>query len=268
MNIRGLGWRDDTPANDPPLGAAFGGILRPRLALATPDHRPWRGRRIMQRSASACVAFAIARAIHTSLRLQGHSADTPIPSPAFTYNVGRRQEWAGLPPSKIPPLVDDGTRPRLGMEATRKLGFVPWDALPYDAAKVNDPLPPDVFREAFDQRHLDYFRVYDVREARVEAVKRALYAGFPVIFGMRVDRAFMAHEGSDPVLWVNNEEVVGGHMMSVLAVDDHGVLVDNWWDNDWGFDDGFAYLTHDLFGSLYVSDVYAIRAAPLYDGAP
>lgn len=263
--MRGLGWLRDKPdARDFTL-ETMRAMRVPARSSATPSLRHLRVGRLYQGYAGACFAFALARAIHMSLLVQGEELPA-VPSPAFLYWNGRAQEYAGQDPRFVP-ITDKGTYPRLGMKATQKLGFCQWPDDPYDWRDVRTRPPVSAYMNAFDQRDFVYARIDGVGATRVGQVASALSAGYPVLFGMQVDHAYQDNEG-EVVQRLDPANIVGGHMQVVLDVTEEGVGVDNWWggpdERPWGRPDGTGMLSHDVFGSDFVSDVYAIIAAPTY----
>lgn len=268
---RGLGYRQDEPdERDFPaerlLGVGASTVVPASMAR-------FRVGTLEQRHAGSCVAFALTRAIDMALRAEAerrgaaNPTDLPLGAPGFVYFNARQQEVvdaknAGRP---APPIEDRGSYPRLAMRAVQKLGFCADEAYPYAEAleHINAPPPAHAYRFAFDQSGLKYYRVSSTGIARVAEVARALAHGKPAIFGMFVDDAFMRNRG-DRITSVNQSDPDGGgHMMTVLDVTETEVVVDNWWGNDWG-DMGIGRLSHELFGSSVVSDVYIIEAAPSY----
>lgn len=285
---KGLGWRRNTVnhALDRP---AHRMLARKRAALpAQPplDHANllnFRGRRIDQGRAGACVAFATARALELG-QAANFDAVPVLPSPLQLYYDGRREEWAGQDPANVPPLEDTGTEPRLMMTALEAEGYVSWDTYPYtdDPIAINREPPPNVYAQAYSQRGLDWAVVGDVGLARVERVRQALCARMPVIFGMVLDEAFMRNGGTR-ITMIDSHRIVGGHMLCVLAVLDAAILADfgntlglpadsregdvlfdNWWGTgvEWGTKDGFGVLSGSLFGGLVVDDVTIFEAVP------
>lgn len=261
--MKGLGYRrDGFDARDLKTADLLAAPAAADLPIASLTR--YRGPRIEQGGAGACVSFAKARAIHMSMKIQGDDG-APLMSPLFDYRIARLQPYAGRDLADIPPLQDEGSFPRLSMQATRRVGFVPWDAWAYRDDLVNLNPPPSVTDQAFDQRGFTYYRIDAEGHDAAESARLALLAGYPVIFGMHVDEAFMGHVGSEAIRTVNDAKIVGGHMMAVLAVEEDGtILADNWWGSGWGFDDGMVRIAPEVFGGAHVFDRYAIRAVPLF----
>lgn len=282
MNSSCLGWRPDRPGIDKPghhllmsvkLAGAFPELPQPSLF-------DFRGVRIDQGQAGACVAFFLTRCIQ--LYQDAHGISAPLASPRQLYFDGRREEWAGVAPEMVPPLEDTGTEPRLMMSATQALGYVPWDLCPYtdDPKLINEQPAPELYQRAFDCSGLDYARIQLVGEQAVAQTAQSLRARLPVGFGMKVDRAFMRNTG-ERITSINPDDLVGGHMLAVLAVltpelikvfrsllpstaQPGDLLFDNWWGNGdaWGNDLGLGVLSGAVYGSSVVSDRYIVRAAP------
>lgn len=265
---RGLGWVvDHHDARDRGIGELYGRADAPVLpagmgmSVSLLQYRPGH---ILQGPTQSCVGFAFSRAVYLNLAARGIAMHAEHPAPLFTYYNGRRAEYAGMDPADIPPLADTGSRPRLVMQASRSHGYCKASDYPWSPELVNRRPPLRCYRLAVDQSDLAFYRISDTGSARVEAVVRALRRGAGVLFGTRVDEAFLMHKGSEPVSQVGSQ-TVGRHMMTVLEHRGGAVTVDNWW-SDWGFDDGIGRIRDDLFGSSEIDDVYAIHAASPYSG--
>lgn len=267
---RSLGYRQDRPD---PRDIPAERLLGAGASTVTPaSMAKFRVGMLDQRHASSCVAFALTRAIDMALRAeaarQGAAVtDLPMGAPGFVYFNARQAEVVDAKGAgRNPPLIGDvGSYPRLAMRAIQKLGFCPWDAYPYEEAlaNINAPPPAHAYRNAFDQSGLKYYRISSTGIARVAEVARALSLGKPVIFGMFVDTAFMRNRGERIATVDANDPNGGGHMMTVIEVTESEVVVDNSWGTGWG-DMGIGRIAHELFGSLLVTDVYVIEAAPSF----
>lgn len=199
------------------------------------------------------------------MAIHGH-VDPPIPSPLKLYIDGLRQEYAGYAREAIPSLTDIGIRPLLGVEAARKLGFVPWDRCPYQASLVTKDLDPSVYVDAIDQAGLEVVNL--TREPdRIEAISHAMDSGWTTQIGLLVDKPFEENDGS--VITAVNSDLLGGHMVTVLEVSENGdVGIDNWW-NRWGRPDGTGTLSRDVIcDPRIVKEILAFRTVPYYGGGP
>lgn len=246
----GLGWRPDLPdARDYSFAANHASAPMPtgEVSLMQYAPTPWD-----QDGVSACVGFAVARAIHVRLLAAGDSS-APMPSPAFLYYNSRAAEYD-------PPIEDDGTFPRLAMQACRAMGFCRESDWPFDPNRRNDRPELRCYRRAFDQRDLSFYRIDSTGPERIADLRVALSLGYPVIFGMLVDSAFQRHRGDTPISSISEFDIVGGHMMTALGHSDRGVAICNSWGADWG-DGGNCIMTDELFGGHLLGDVYAVRAA-------
>ena len=261
--MKAFGWKQDPyDARD---WAAHKRVMVRKPTIARPDLTMYRRGRLLQGGAGSCVAQAITRAVHVA-QLQRNDA-APMPSAMMTYWLGRKQEQAGKDPTTAPPLADEGTFPRLAMRAVRSLGFVTSERCPYDDRAVNVELDEGLLQHSYDQNGLGYSRVLDSGLSRSEMAAECLMRGSPVIFGAQVDKAWFDVNTSVPISAINENEIVGGHMLEVVRVQPNGNIVfDNWW-SDWGFDDGLGIMSAELFGSVWIDDVYAIDFAPQI-GAP
>lgn len=250
------------------------GIVSPGRARGTrPSLKKLRGPRLFQGRFGACVAFSEVRAIYVSLGARGHKQ--VMASPKHCYAAGRLQEYAGVDPDTIPPLADTGMFPGIALQAVQRVGFCEWSDDPYGSSledhnyrnacktAINDKVSPRVAREAIDQSGAAWFDL-GMPIGRIDAIEDCFDVGMPVLFAMRVDRAFTEHRSSQPIARIDQRELVGGHMMLGLAVTSDGhLLFDNWWD-DWGFEDGFGILHRDLVESHLVRNVVAAKFIPTF----
>lgn len=258
---RGLGWLVDKA--DPRDKRSRDMLGAPMVAAkGRPDFRSIRGKRLLQGFSNACVSFAKARAIHMSMRLHGLD-DPPYLSTRFDYAIARLQPYAGMAPEEVPALDDRGSYPRESLQATRKVGFLPDTADPFDEAGINVKPSPESVMSAFTQRGLTYYRIDEDGRARTALVETGMLKGVTWIFGTYVDRAYTEHQGPEPIVDLDTSQLVGRHMHAILAVEPDRIIVDNWW-GDWGYDDGMGAISRELFESAFVSDVYGIIAAPFY----
>lgn len=285
---KGLGWRKNAPGNYM-QGHHLMAVRKTHNGLdnlAKPSLLEFRGTRIDQGGVGSCVAFATTRNMQLWCAANGYQKNF-LPAPGPLYYNGRCEEFAGTDPTKVPPMQDTGTEPRLMMTAVQGLGFVPWSVSPYsdDLGYINTQPSPKIYDKSFAQRGLQWAIINEIGRTRLASVKQALRSRMPVSFGMQVDEAWMNNHG-ERVTKVNGLNLVGEHMMAVLAVLDEeliaqykgvlglpsnvqvdDVIVDNWWglgtgDNGWGTKDGFGVISSDVFSSTWLYDFTIFEALP------
>jgi hypothetical protein len=267
--VRSFGYKEDPPDDrDFPVEELLGAAARPDVVIPASLVKHVVGV-LDQRSANACVGFALARSIHIALRVEaerrGHDpSEIPLPSPAFLYANARIREYVEAKASgrAARPIEDSGSYPRLAMKALRALGFCPEGAYPYSVAlqHINAPPPPTSFRHAFDMSGTTFYRISEAGIPRVAAISRALAQGHPVMLGLQVDEAFTRNRG-ERVESIDSGALVGGHAMAVVAVDVNDVTVANSWGASFG-DMGLGRIANAVIGSPLASDVYALSVVP------
>lgn len=257
-----FGWKKDPPdLRDRHALTLIAGVDQ---ALDEPSHLRFRGKRIFQGRAGACVSFAKTRAVQLIGAMHDKGDDMLI-SPLFDYWVGRKFEHAGGDPWKAPPIEDGGQYPRVSWGATTHFGVVPWGAWPYEADKVLDDPPVLITTMGYQYRKLQWFRIFEaigdfdvprmVREISESMKRRA-----SVCIGMMVDEAFTLNRGAI-VESIDMSRVVGGHMMTVLEVRKDTVVLDNWWQGH-GDVDGLVEIKHSCLGSRAVGDIIVTTGLP------
>lgn len=208
---RSLGYKKDTPDDrDYKARALFGarrGLPNENLVLegCVPGIKD-------QGPTSSCVGQAIGTAIDARLRRIG-KWDAPQSSSHAIYTFAR----ALYRLSGDERLDDEGSFPRLAMKGLRDWGVPSELRWPFNPAKINDELPWDVMQAASANRLQAWWRIDSVGKERVEDICQAIVAGFPVVFGIDVDSAFLDHVGKDPIVAIDHAKIAGGHMMCLVG---------------------------------------------------
>lgn len=139
---------------------------------------------------------------------------------------------------------DEGSYIRLAMGTLSSQGTCTEAAWSYDTSKVFFRPTWKAYREAFTHKITSYYRIAGSGQERIDAIKRALEAGHPVVFGMIVDKAFQ-QLGSHGIVDMPASTRVnpGGHCMVIVGYRDNGatLIVRNSWGTVWG-DKGYCYL--------------------------
>ena len=283
--LRKLGWKKNPEGVEYPKARHLLGTRPARMGalplLAKPNHLTARGARIDQLNVSSCVAFDLTRRIQLYMALNDLGANI-LPAPLPIYWAGRAEEYAGTDPDDMPALVDEGTIPVNALKAVEAQGFVLWDDYEYsdDPKKVAAEPPASLEMKAYSQKGMQWGHIDEVATARIARVSDAMIHRCPVGFGITVDSSFMVNKGQR-ITNIDPQRLVGGHMMTVLAVLDaeliaefahelpvdvqpNDLLCDQWWGmgTEWGTPSGFAVISSGLFGSRWVDDVSMLEGVP------
>jgi len=198
----------------------------------------------------SCVAFAICNALRIRASIEGR----PIlfPSALHLYYAARALEGDGI-------VQDRGSYPRLALKALTQLGVCSEGRWPFDLRFVNQPVPWDCVQHAADARASAFYRINGDGEERLTMARRALSAGYPFVFGSKVDDA-MRNAGTDPIPPARGT-IHGRHMQCCIGVGPLGWLTLGSWGRSYGFG-GFTWISHERMASADVDDVYAFTLAP------
>jgi C1A family cysteine protease len=150
---------------------------------------------------------------------------------------------------------DEGTYVRLAFASLSSFGTCKEDTWPYDPRAVFTRPSWAAYQEAYPQRITSFFNIDDAivntgGTPLVSAIKQALQAQHPVVFGQTVDEAFMdvGSDGLIPAYDMKTAVDPGGHCTVIVGYNDNTqrFIVQNSWGTDWG-DDGFY---HELYTDL------------------
>ena len=191
----------------------------------------------------------------------GHGSPPPLGSRLFAYYLARAEDGTIQ--------EDAGTFLRNVFDVTRKLGFCPESAWPYSDddgphAPFRKQPSAEAMREAFDQRAKRttvYRRIASSGQARFDAIKRAICAGFAVTFGIEVDEAFCNDEYSGSVVPLMTRNIAGGHALLMTGYEPHSFEVVNSWGPRWG-EDGYFRASEELIDAA--DDLWAVESVPLF----
>ncbi len=125
----------------------------------------------------------------------------------------------------------------------------------------------EIFIHAAENRIDDYFRLFsmtDDHDRKIEAVKRSLSKGAPVIIGMHIPKSF---ELVKDMFWVPREQFhpdeQPGHAMVVVGYDDSKFTgafeVMNSWGADWG-NEGYMWIRYKDFAEFtrYAFEIFVL----------
>lgn len=154
---------------------------------------------------------------------------------------------------------DDGTYIRIAMGTLSSLGTCSEAKWPYDLNNLFIRPSWGAYREAYPHKITSYYRIQETHgQALVDAIKRALQAQHPVVFGVLVDDAYIS-VGSDGMVAMPKKDRgnVGGHAQLIVGYDDNQRrwIVRNSWGTWWG-DKGYAYVPYDYLDASAASDFW------------
>ena len=208
-----------------------------------------------QSNTQSCVAQAWEQAIRMERKRLGYPV--LLGSRLFGYSNARA--------AHLMSNVDGGTFLRTYAWALKKVGNCPEAVWPFVTSRVNKPPPPDAFRQAWALRGVrGYFRIYDTGAARGAAVRAALAASKPVVFGTQVTKSFLSHEG--PIIVGKPGEkdtLAGGHAMVIVGYEKHPKTgewiyrIVNSWGPRWR-DSGYAHITEEYLQWTRTQDLWVV----------
>jgi hypothetical protein len=238
--VRGRGFRR-SPPDSRDWGLHRLGVVRADTLPDVISFEPLIDRIYDQGPTQSCTGWATARAWHLRAQIQGDKS-ARHPSALALYALARCAEVA-LPDAT---LTDEGTYPRLVLQAADALGVCPLETWS-DLARVNDRPDWESLREGIDRRRVRYARINGAHDVRV-----ALAAGHPVTIGIDVDAAFEEWTGG---VWPGpTGPVLGGHDVCAVAYDSRGIRIINSWSEAWS-DNGLAWLSD---GAVDRSECWAV----------
>jgi hypothetical protein len=212
-----------------------------------------------QGALQSCTAWSLAYAVKSyqeqvEERRPFYAADGRLDpqrifSPAFLFNQLNNGRNAGVP------FVE-------GFRVLRDVGAAPWSLMPYDGADFTSRPSDEAFRAARRFR-IDFWRQVNVQDPR--EIKAQLDAGYPVIFGAKLDPSF---ESAAPgFVWRETAPGpcgggdCGYHAMVLVGYDDarRAFKLINSWGTQWG-DGGYGWVDYNHFGRVS-SEAYVAKDA-------
>lgn len=187
-----------------------------------------------QLAQSSCVAWAVAYAARGYyLGIQGGNVTqvSALPSPAFVYNQL----------TEDPKTCQNGTQIEDALNIVKKQGVATLGDFPYDGRSCKKQ-PTDNIKAIAKRNVINQWR--QVRHDTV-SIKRALYEGHPVIFGMHIENRFLALQADQIYLDRGSINPASGHAMVIVGYDDrrNAFKVFNSWGKDWS-DQGLGWVDY------------------------
>jgi C1A family cysteine protease len=169
----------------------------------------------------------------------------PLPSRLWIYRTARETHHEGD--------LDNGTYISAAFKVMRELGWTSETTHPWREDNVNNPIGYGLRLHANDQKTAA--REYALINGYKDGIKDALSTGYPIVFGVRVDSAFLDVTSRNPVEITGDP--IGGHAMCAIGYNKGGVLLVNSWGTGWG-DHGIGCIGWSTFLSKCV-DLRAVE---------
>lgn len=160
---------------------------------------------------------------------------------------------------KSPANEDTGVCIRDICKAIQKYHACDENLWAYDISKFSIPPPLKAYKDANLHKEIKYAFV----PQNLNAIKRTLANGFPIMIGIQIYDSFESEEvaktGKVPMPDINNENCVGGHAVACTGWDDETktFMCQNSWNTTWGmggfFEIPYEYLLNeDLASDFWV----------------
>lgn len=198
----------------------------------------------------SCTANAIAGALEFDEKLEKEKAS--VPSRLYIYYQERLIE--GTVES------DSGASIRDGIKSVVKTGVPPEKIWPYVISRFAVPPSAAANKAAPLGKATQYKAV--AQDSTLRALRIALTAGYPVVFGFTVYSSFesqaVAKTGIVPMP-KTSESVAGGHAVLAVGYNDSHIICRNSWGKDWGLR-GYFYIPYAyLANPKLASDFWTIE---------
>jgi len=151
---------------------------------------------------------------------------------------------------------DSGCQPRLAMRGLQKLGVPAEEYWPWSTSTLTVRRQPSwlAYSHAYRNRNLTYRKI---GADRAYEVKNAIALKKPVVIGLEISKAFKNNQGKLVIGTPQKKDVVGRHMVTIVAYSPDGFTIANSWGTDWG-KGGFGVISNEYLESNRIGDLYAL----------
>lgn len=224
----------------------------------TIDLRAFTSPRHNQRDTNSCVGQSVVKALEIKRIMKyGQDAHTDLSVLAVYY----------LARDLMNPKMtnkDQGTYVSLACDVLRRFGVCPEGMWPFKKKNLYVPPTWNAMRKAYKNKISSFYKISSRGSDRVEAVKDALLAGNPVVYGTAVDDSWYKYNGKGKLTPVNDPD--GFHATVLLGWDGKNFIGENSWGQSWG-SGGFYYMDPSVISHRNSYDFWII-AAGWEDWAP
>ena len=209
-----------------------------------------------QGSLGSCTANATAGALHfTNAELK---REIFVPSRLYIYYNTRVLQGTVN--------QDSGASIRNSIKSVVNQGYGPETSWPYKISQFKIKPPKAVYTDS-TKRKLTTVCYQRVDNSDIAALKSAVSANNPVVFGFSVYDSFMSSKVSNSgvvPMPARKERVTGGHAMLIVGYNDlsQRFTVRNSWGSGWG-DKGYCYMPYEfLTNTDLANDFWVVTSVP------
>ena len=198
----------------------------------------------------ACTAFAMGKGLRETLT---NLAGAPAESYSALYLYYKERELENTVDQ------DSGAYLHDGMNVLKNDGECLDATMPYDTSKFTQKPSAQAEQEAANFK-IDTFTALP----NLQAMKEALAAGHPCVFGFTVYQSFMTQQVAETGMMPMpqpGEQVEGGHAVMIVGYNDakQVLIIKNSWGTNWG-DNGYFYMPYAYVTPNNVDEIYTATA--------
>lgn len=202
-----------------------------------------------QRWLNSCVGNAVIGMLE-SLRISAGLEHVDL-SRLFIYYNARNEHGKQT--------IDSGTYIRSAMQSLQKFGVCREETWEYNTNKVFVRPSWMAYREAYTNKITDFYRIRSTGEERLDMIEEAIKARHPVVFGMRIDKAFSENTTGQPIISYDSKWA-GRHAMLIVGFNrtTRTLIIKNSWGVQWG-EKGYCYLQYDALNIAGAGDFWVMH---------
>ena len=205
-----------------------------------------------QQNLGSCAPNEISEAMKYCLKEEGTNVFQP--ARLYIYYFARLLDGSSVE-------EDTGITIRSGLKSIQQYGVCGETYLPYDISKFRDKPSSECLAIGKYHKNIQYLRV----SQDLASIKHCIYSKSPVIIGISVYESLEAEEtlktGVIPLPDVSNEQLLGGHCVSLYSYDDSARVFGMM--NSWGTSvgqSGWFTIPYDyILNPQLCSDLWCIK---------
>ncbi len=201
-----------------------------------------------QGSTSSCVAHAVAKAVEVRKMMLHRSS--PVLSRLALYFLARTL----MVPRRT--HLDKGTHVSTACDAMRRFGVCEESLWGFDKKLLNRSPTWSAMQSAYVNKIQAFYKITSKGDNRLEAIKRALSQGFPVVFGTGIGSNWYSYKKGQVL--IPTTSISAYHAVVLLGYDRNVFYGENSWGTDWG-NRGFFEIHPDHLTWQESSDFWVIQ---------